>query len=300
MNKFQSLAASVLISGLLGAAPAVAQQTLILNGGQVMHGRYDGGNADTIFFIDEHGNRNRFNISEIQDLRFSGRTADRYDGALGTMPPAGPPPAAQYNPPPAGYPPAPAQYNPQSAAPGQYSDLDTPTNNNWNRTATIAAGSEIVVRTVDRIDSSAADPNRRFYANIERDVVDANGNIVIPRGAPAHLVVRPAGAGRVAIDLRSVNVNGQRYVLDTGDLTNARERQGLGANERTGKYVGGGAILGGILGAAVGGGTGALVGAAAGAGVGAAAEVATSGPRVHIPSETVLRFRLDHPVYLYQ
>lgn len=292
MNKFQSLAASVLIGGLLGAAPAVAQQTLILKGGQVMHGRYDGGNADTIFFIDEHGNRNRFNVSEIQDLKFSERSADRYDSAPGTMPPAGPPPE--------GYPPPAAQYNPQSAAPGQYSDLDTPMNNNWNRTATIAAGSEIVVRTVDRIDSSAADPNRRFYANIERDVVDGNGNIVIPRGTPAHLVVRPAGEGRVAIDLRSVNVNGQRYVLDTGDLANARERQGLGANERTGKYVGGGAILGGILGAAVGGGTGALVGAAAGAGAGAAAEVATSGPRVHIPSETVLRFRLDHPVYLYQ
>jgi hypothetical protein len=287
MNTFQSFAASVLIGGLLGAAPAVAQQTLILNGGQVMHGRYDGGNADTIFFIDEHGNRNRFNISEIQDLRFSGQSAERYESAPAMMPPAG-------------YPPPAAQYNPQSAPAGRYSDQDTPANNNWNRSATIPAGSEMVVRTVDRIDSSAADPNRRFYATMERDVRDSSGNIVIPRGAPAHLVVRPAGEGRVAIDLRSVNVNGQRFVLDTADLTNAREREGLGANSRTGKYVGGGAILGGILGAAVGGGTGALVGAAAGAGAGAAAEVATSGPRVHIPSETVLRFRLDHPVYLYQ
>jgi hypothetical protein len=269
MIKFQFFVTPALLLGLFGAAPAVAQQTVVLNGGQVMQGRYDGGNADTIFFIDEHGNRHRFNISEVQDLRFNGQAADRYV-APGTMPP------------------------------GQYADVDTPANNGWNRTATIPPGSEIVVRTVDRIDASTADPDRRFYATMERDVVDSNGNIVIPRGAPAHLIVRPAGDGRVAIDLRSVNVNGQRFVLDTADLTNARGREGLGANERTGKFVGGGALLGGILGTAVGGGSGALAGAAVGAGAGAATEVATSGPRVHIPSETVLRFRLNHPVYLYR
>jgi hypothetical protein len=124
--------------------------------------------------------------------------------------------------------------------------------------------------------------------------------VVIPRGASAHLVVNRAGDGRVAIDLRSVNVNGRRYVLDAADLTNARGHEGLGANSRTGKFVGGGALIGGILGAVAGGGEGAAIGAVAGGAAGAGAEVATSGPRVHIPSETVLRFRLDHPVYLYE
>lgn len=273
MSKTSYLAAILLLGGNLG----IAQQTLVMNGGQIFHGRYDGGSADTVFFIDEHGNRHRFNISEIQNLMFNGAppgqvpTADRF--APGTNPPM---------------------------PPGEYADMDAPPPNGWDRTATLPPGTEIVVRTIDRIDSSAADPARRFLASIERDVVDSNGNVVIPRGARAHLIVNPAGGGQVAIDLRSVNVNGRRYVLNANDLTNARGREGLGANERTGKFVGGGALIGGILGAVAGGGKGAAIGAVAGGAAGAGAEVATSGPRVHVPSETVLRFRLDHPVYLYQ
>lgn len=273
MSKTSYLAAILLFGGNLG----IAQQTLIMNGGQILHGRYDGGSADTVFFIDEHGNRHRFNISEIQNLMFNGGpsgdlpTADRF--------------TAGTNPPP---------------RPGEYADMEAPPGNGWNRSATIPADTEIMVRTIDRIDSSAADPGRRFLASIERDVLDSNGNVVIPRGTSAHLIVNRAGDDRMAIDLRSVNVNGRRYVLDTADLTNARGREGLGANERTGKFVGGGALIGGILGAVAGGGKGAAIGAVAGGAAGAGAEVATSGPRVHIPSETVLRFRLDHPVYLYQ
>jgi hypothetical protein len=190
--------------------------------------------------------------------------------------------------------------NPPPVPPGEYADMDAPPNNGWNRAATIAAGTEIVLRTIDRIDSSEGNLGRRFLASIDRDVVDSNENVVIPRDTSAHLIVNRAGDDRVAIDLRSVNVNGRRYVLDTEDLTNARDRDGLGANGRTGKFVGGGALIGGILGAVAGGGKGLAIGAVAGGAAGVGAEVATSGPRVHIPSETVLRFRLDHAVYLYQ
>jgi hypothetical protein len=272
MSKISYLAAILLFGGNLG----IAQQTLVMNGGQILHGRYDGGNADTVFFIDEHGNRHRFNISEIQNLMFNAAPSGEYPTANRFTPATNPP------------------------RPGEYADMDAPPDNGWNRTATIPAGTEIVVRTIDRIDSSAADPGRRYLASIERDVVDSNGNLVIPRDASAHLIVNQAGDGRMAIDLRSVNVNGRRYVLNSEDLTNARGREGLGANSRTGKFVGGGAILGGIIGAVAGGGKGAAIGALAGGAAGAGAEVATSAPRVHIPSETVLRFRLDHPVYLYQ
>ena len=262
---------------LLGGNLAIAQQTLIMNGGQVFHGRYDGGNADTVFFIDEHGNRHRFNISEIQNLMFSPTPSGEFPTRDRFTPATNPP-----------------------SRPSEYTDMDAPPDNGWNRTATIPMGTEIVVRTIDRIDSSAADPRRRYLASVERDVTDSNGNVVIPRDASAHLIVNQAGEGRMAIDLRSVNVNGRRYVLNSQDLTNARGREGLGANERTGKFVGGGALIGGILGAVAGGGKGAAIGAVAGGAAGAGAEVATSGPSLHIPSETVLRFRLDHPVYLYQ
>ncbi len=271
--KLHLLASVILLTGNL----AIAQQTLVLNNGATMHGRYDGGNADGIFFIDEHGNRHRFNISEIQNLMFNppgdrDRDRDRDRAAPGTMP----------------------------AQTADFEDRDAPPPNGWNRAATLAPGTEIMVRTIDRIDANAADPQRRYMASIDRDVVDTNGRVVIPRGATAHLVVNAAGPNRVAIDLRSVNVEGHRYILNSEDMAGARSHEGLGENKRTGEFVGGGAVLGGILGAIAGGGEGAAIGAVAGGAAGAGAEVATSGPRVHIPSETVLRFRLDHPVYLYQ
>ncbi len=279
MNKMGITA--VLLGGLFGANLAVAQQTLVLNGGTALHGRYDGGNADTVFFVDDHGNRHRFNISEIQNLMFNGPRAPG-DATAEHFGPGAPPP-----PPPPG-------------RPAEYAEMDAPPAGGWNRHAMIPAGTEIVVRTIDRIDANAADPRRAFLASIDRDVTDANGNLAIPRGSSAHLIVGNVGGGQIAIDLRSVNVQGRRYVLNTQDLAGGNSREGLGANERTGKFVGGGALLGGILGAVAGGGKGAAIGAVAGGAAGAGAEVATSGPRVHIPSETVLRFRLEHPVYLYE
>ncbi len=108
------------------------------------------------------------------------------------------------------------------------------------------------------------------------------------------------GGGDIALDLRSVSVNGRRLILNSEDITNTRVREGLGANKRTGAFVGGTALLGTVIGAIAGGGKGAAIGAVAGAGAGAGAQVLTRGPALHIPPETILGFRLDHPVYLYE
>ena len=55
-----------------------------------------------------------------------------------------------------------------------------------------------------------------------------------------------------------------------------------------------------MLGAIAGGGKGAAIGALAGGAAGAGAQVLTRGPALEIPPETILRFRLDRPVYLYE
>ena len=60
---------------------------------------------------------------------------------------------------------------------------------------------------------------------------------------------------------------------------------GLGANKRTGKYVGGGAAIGAVLGAILGGGKGAAVGAILGGAGGAGAQVYTDKNK-EIPAET--------------
>jgi hypothetical protein len=101
----------------------------------------------------------------------------------------------------------------------------------------------------------------------------------------------------MVIDLESILANGRRFAVDTtGQVYNTRDRQSVGDNGRTAKYVGGGAIIGSIIGAIAGGGKGAAIGAAAGAAGGAGAQVATRGRELHIPVESVLTYRLERPL----
>ncbi len=260
---------------LLVGVAGFAQQVLVLNSGTRLEGRFDGGNADTIRFIDEHGNRHKFNISEIQSLILN--------------------PESIANPDPHG-----SGAEPTAFVERVYADEDTASNAEWSRSAMIPAGTEIVVRTIDPIEVRQPDPRRHFLASIEQDVRDSDGNVAIPRGSLAHLIVHEVGEGEIAVDLRSVSVNSRRYILNSENITDARIREGVGANKRTGKFVGGGALLGTILGAIGGGGKGAAIGALAGGAAGAGTQVLTRGPALHIPSETILRFRLDHPVNLFE
>jgi hypothetical protein len=258
---------------LLIAINLATAHVLVLNSGTQLEGRYVGGNADTVMFIDDHGNRHKFNISEIQSLLFNGPPPET-DGQA-------------------------AEATPTFAERG-YDDTEAVPSAGWARSAVIPAGTEIVVRTIDSIKVRRPNPRQHFLASIERDVVDANGRVVIPRGSLAHLIVHSVGGGEIAVDLRSVSVNGRRYILNTEDITSTHVREGPGGNKRTGEFVGGGALLGTVLGAIGGGGKGAAIGALSGAAAGAGAQVLTRGPGLDIPPETILRFRLDRPVYIYE
>lgn len=162
----------------------------------------------------------------------------------------------------------------------------------------IRSGTNISVRTNETIDVRNSADGRIYTAVVDRDVLDANGNVAIPRGSNAELIVRNVGNRDLALDMESVDVNGRRYVVSTQDMTRAGRKQGIGENKRTAKYVGGTAVLGTIIGAIAGGGKGAAIGAAAGAATGAGAEVATRGGAVRVPAESVLTFRLDQPLYV--
>lgn len=273
---------------LTTAAVARPQQVLTLTTGTRLEGRYDGGKADTVYFIDEHGNRHKFSIYEIQSLTFN-PPVPPVTSSYAPPPPPPEPPASSYA----------SQALPASYVGPGYSDSDTAPTAGWARYAVIPAGTEIVVRTIDPIDVRQPNPRRQFLGSVDRDVLDASGNVVIPRGSMAHLIVHDVGGGDVAVDLRSVYANGRRLILNSEVLTNVHTREGLGANKRTGAFLGGGALLGTVLGAIAGGGRGAAIGAVAGGAAGAGTEVLTRGPALHIPPETVLRFRIDQPVYLY-
>jgi hypothetical protein len=162
----------------------------------------------------------------------------------------------------------------------------------------LPAGTEMNVRTNVAIDSKNAVEGHRYSAEIADDVRDSAGGVIIPKGSDAELIIRKMSSGGttgtsdVMLDLDSVTVDGQRYVVNTTDVRESG-RQGIGKNKRTAKMVGGGAALGALIGAIAGHGEGAAVGAAAGAGAGATAQVLTKGKEVHVPAETLLRFRLD-------
>jgi hypothetical protein len=167
------------------------------------------------------------------------------------------------------------------------------------QTDRVPAGAEISVRTIDTIDANSPSDYRVFRATVERNVSDTSGRVAIPRGSEAELIMRDASRDSIVLDLESVVVNGRRYAVSSTAETvtsDASRKEGVGANQRTGKYVGGGALIGTIIGAIAGGGKGAAIGAATGAGAGAVGQTVTRGGRVRLPSESILTFRLDRPL----
>jgi len=164
----------------------------------------------------------------------------------------------------------------------------------------LPAGTSIVVRLIDGVDSEVNRVGQTFAASIDEPVM-VNGETVIPRGADVVVKLvdskesgKFTGKSELTLDLVSVKVDGR--VVDLNTETVSRESSSRG--QRTAKVAGGTAVVGAIIGAIAGGGKGAAIGAAAGGAAGAGAEVVTKGQRVKIPSETRLTFALDTPVRL--
>jgi len=162
----------------------------------------------------------------------------------------------------------------------------------------IEAGTQVQVRTDQSIDVRAADNGRIYTGTVANDVLDRDGRVKIPRGARAELIVRRVDQNELSIDLDGINVEGQHYVVEATPEQRT-QRDGIGQNKRTGEFVGGGALLGGIIGALAGGGKGAAIGALAGGAAGAGTQVLTRGREVHVPAESIITFRLEEPLNVY-
>ena len=162
------------------------------------------------------------------------------------------------------------------------------------QTVTVPAGSRLMVKMADGVDSEQNQVGDRFRGTLEANLMAGN-TVVAPKGTTVFgrlLTAESAGrsGGRLEFDLTDIVINGQTYSLSTGsnEVQGATSSGGTGTGARTGAAVG--ALAGGLGGAARGAGTGAIVGTAA-AGT-------TSGERVRIPAGTLLEFNLDHPVAL--
>jgi hypothetical protein len=165
----------------------------------------------------------------------------------------------------------------------------------------IPAGTDLLVRVDEAINSKTADEGRVYAAHLDQDLLDTNGNVAARRGDSAEVLVRQVISGKdLVLDLQSLTVNGRRYFVTADDYDRMRKHKGFGLNQRTGALVGGGTILGSIIGALAGGGKGAGIGALSGAAGGGLTEIFTRGKAVQVPAEAELTFTLERPLHLYE
>jgi hypothetical protein len=187
-------------------------------------------------------------------------------------------------------------------AAAQSSSTPTHAQRTSNATVVLPAGTEIAIQTNEAIDSKTAHVGQTFPAQVAQDVMSPSGQILIPKGSEATLIIKQVSNGgtvgnsELALDLHSLDIVGRPYRVASEAVT--RSGEGIGKNRRTAEMVGGGAALGTLLGAIAGGGKGAAIGAVAGAATGGTAQVLTKGKEVNVPAETVLKFKLDRPLHL--
>jgi len=168
------------------------------------------------------------------------------------------------------------------------------------KTVTVPAGTRVLIRMVDSVDSSKQKAGFRFTATLETNL-QAVDVVVAPRGTTVygHLVSassagRTKGSSQLTLELTDIVINGTAYPL----LTSTYEVKGKGEGSKTAKKVVGGAGLGALIGGVAGGGKGAGIGALAGAAAGTAVAASKKGEQLSIPSESLLEFRLQQPAIL--
>jgi hypothetical protein len=251
----------------------LAGDTLVLRSGRSVEGTYLGGDSRKVRMA-VGDSVESFSVDEISDIRF-GSGGKPAAAATSTPAPATRRRAEVLRPAPA-----------------------TPVEHSGRRE--VPAGTTLVVRMIDDVDSERDSLGQTFRASVDEAVV-VNGETVIPRGADvvAKLVAdkeagRLTGRSELTLDLQTVTVNGRQLEIATGEVT----QQGESRTRQTATRTGGGAALGAIIGAIAGGGRGAAIGAATGAAAGGAVQVLTKGEKVRIPSETRLSFTLQNPLAL--
>jgi hypothetical protein len=167
-------------------------------------------------------------------------------------------------------------------------------------TITVPAGTRILIRTIDSVDSSKQKAGYRFTATLETNL-QAVDVVVAPRGttvygqlASASSAGRMSGSSQLTLELTDIVINGTAYPL----LSSTYEVKGSGEGSKTAKKAIGGAGLGALIGGIAGGGKGAGIGALAGGAGGTAIAASKKGEQLSIPSESLLEFRLQQPAIL--
>ena len=235
----------------------VFADTLVLKDGQRIQGTFVGRTADGVNF-EVGGQTMEFKNTNVQSIEF------------GSTPPPAEAPAETAQP---AESPAPAE-----AAPPAPSGK-----------VTVPAGTRIVVRTNETIDSRQHKAGHKFTAKLETDLV-AEGVVVAPRGnniygqlVEAKKSRRLAGKSEMTITFTDIMINNQMVPISTSQVQAVTEGTGKKTVGRTARA------------AAIGGMADGSDGARTGAKVGLGVSLLTSGNQINIPAGTMLELQLAAP-----
>ena len=157
---------------------------------------------------------------------------------------------------------------------------------------TVPAGTRILVRMTEAIDSRKNKVGHRFTSVLEADLA-VNGKVVAPRGATVYGRLteakksrRMTGKTELTIEFTDLMINNQLRPITTGELT--------AKSGSTGKTTARRAVRGAAIGGLISGSSGAKTGAKVGVGV----SLLTRGNQVNVPERTLVEFTLTEPLAL--
>jgi len=270
VNTRKLLLATVAWTGLVLFAVSASADTLQLKDGRVVQGRFLGGTQASVQF-ESNGKIDLYDVDQVISITFTGAPSAETRMA--------PPPRERSR-----------ERDRDAEAPV----ADTQRNSSE---LTVPAGTSILVRMIDSVDSDKNHVGDRFRASLEQDLT-VDGVVVARRGADIYGRLAEAkeaghfeGKSQLKLELTDILINSRPQPIMSGDY----QVSGSSRGADTAKKVGVGAVAGTLIGALAGGGKGAAIGAGVGAGAGAAVQVMTKGEQVHVPSETLLDFRVAQP-----
>ena len=157
-------------------------------------------------------------------------------------------------------------------------------------TVTIPAGTRLVVRTVESVDSRSHSAGHRFRGQLE-SALAVDSQTVIPRGAIVHARIaqaqqsgRMVGSSSMTIEFTDIMLDDRLYAIATGELSSRTEGEAARTLGRTARA----AAIGGLIDGSSGARTGAKVGAGA--------SILTSGASINVPRGTIIETTLRTPL----
>ncbi len=298
------VAGIALVCATLGFA-----DTITLKSGRVINGTFLGGTARTVR-IDDGVNVRTIDVSEIARIEFSGNSVEsssRNSGGYSNGPTLRRAPSSSDS---SDVPTL--RRAPSTSSADSDPDPDRPVlhRNPENvmrpddsavpppptvATGTLPAGTNLVIRMIESVDSETNRVGQSFRASLDQPVM-VDGQTAIPRGADVVVKLVEAkdsgkltGKANLTLSLQSVSINGHFVDINTQSIS----KEGASQGQKTAKVAGGTAAVGAVIGAIAGGGKGAAIGAGAGAAAGAGSQVIMGGQHVKVPSETRLTFVLE-------